>query len=440
MWKMRAIIAVGSLSAGLCIGQDSPCFRGPEHNGTYPKAVIRTDWQAKPPKILWKKDVGFGFSQVVVVGKDALTCGYDPDKDCSTLFWFDAETGAEKRKVEYKDSFGGQRSSLVGPVPTPAIDDGKVYVVAAMGVLYCFDLASGAKLWEKITNKDAPAGKFGDYGDCVSPVIVNDMVIAQLTVGQDGAAWHAFKKKDGAPVWSHPMAARKSTKKAEHIDRAYSPAVSFINQGKGRLILVSNANIDCVNTDDGKPAWSVDHSDLRMEWGPFPEPIVFDNDKFLLGCWYGGRATAFVYQMAADSATEVWANKTLGKACYSYVVAGGHAYGYGIKGFQCVDLKDGKVKWQWRDEEKGTKDQGETIVVGDKLVWLTTSGRLYAGDVSPEKLGGIADVQVIGPCAKDMKKVKSKYNDIVCVSPSCASGRIYCRAPWGETVCVDVSK
>ena len=47
---------------------------------------------------------------------------------------------------------------------------------------------------------------------------------------------------------------------------------------------------------------------------------------------------------------------------------------------------------------------------------------------------------VIAPCARDMKKVKSKYNDIVCVSPSVASGRIYCRAPWGETVCVDVSK
>ncbi|MBA4389219.1 MAG: hypothetical protein C0404_14695 [Verrucomicrobia bacterium] len=440
---IRYVFSVGlfaAVAAPLAVAQDSPCFRGPNRDGSYPGAQLRLNWAEKPPKILWKKDVGFGFSQVVTSGKLALTCGYQPDKDASFLYCFDAETGADQWQIEYKDTFGGARSRLLGPIPTPAIDDGRVYVVAAMGAIYCYELGTQKKIWEKVTNKDTTA-KLGDYGDSVSPVVSGDLVIAHLTLGPDSAAWHAFQKKDGLVAWTHPVEARKPEKKNDHIDRAYVSAVPFLFKDKPRVILISNATIDCVEAGSGKLAWRFPIDDLKMEWGPLIDAIVFDGDKFLLGCWYGNRATAFVFQMTGDSLKEVWSNKTLGKLTYSYVLRNQYAYGFGPKGMQCVDLKDGGAKWEWRPEDsRAKKDQGETILVGDKLVWLSTSGTLYAGEATPDKPGTVSEFPVIGRCTKDLKKLKASFNEIICTSPSFSGGRLYCRSPWGEVVCVDVSK
>jgi hypothetical protein len=130
----------------------------------------------------------------------------------------------------------------------------------------------------------------------------------------------------------------------------------------------------------------------------------------------------------------------MGKGTFTHVICGGHVYGFGIKGLQCVDLEDGKTEWNWRAKGKESRDQGEITLVGDKLVWLSTSGVLYAGDASPDADGPSAQFNAIGQCTKDIRKDKARYNSICCVAPTFAEGRFYCRSPWGTVVCVDVSK
>ena len=80
----------------------------------------------------------------------------------------------------------------------------------------------------------------------------------------------------------------------------------------------------------------------------------------------------------------------------------------------------------------------EIICVGDKLVWMSTSGMLYVRQASPDKGGPIAGMNVFGACPKDTKKDLAGYNGKVTSSPTFANGRLYCRAPWGEVVCLDV--
>jgi outer membrane protein assembly factor BamB len=145
-----------------------------------------------------------------------------------------------------------------------------------------------------------------------------------------------------------------------------------------------------------------------------------------------------VFQVTAAGIAPVWGNKSLGRGAYSYVLRDGHAYGYGSDGLQCVDLKDGKVKWKWRsDDSKLRIDQGEVIRVGNKLVWLSTSGMLYVGEAAPDKPGPIAEFKVIGKSSKDLKADKARYNATVSTSPVFAAGRLYCRGPGGDVVCVD---
>jgi outer membrane protein assembly factor BamB len=406
----------------------------------YSNGVIRTDWGARPPKILWQKDVGFGFSQFVVVGKQAVTAGYPLDQKKCFLYCLDADTGNETWKVEYADTCGGLRDGVIGPTPTPVIDGDRVYMAATMGALYCFDLKTGQKVWAVDANKDKDSGEpFGDYGDGPSPVIVGDLVIVQLTVAVDAAAWHALSKKDGRVVWTYPVEKRKPSSRQDKADRAYSCAVLCQWQGKPHVLLTSNASIDLVGLADGKKVCGVSIAEHKLTWGPFPDPAVFEGDKFLVGLWYSGKATAAAFQITGEGIKPVWSNRTLGKGTYSFVLRGGHAYGYGNDGLQCVDLADGKMKWKWRSDDSKLKiDQGEIILVGDKLVWMSTSGILYVGEAAPDKPGPLGEFKAIGKCTKDLKAEKARYHAVVCTAPSLAGDRLYCRSPWGEAVCVDM--
>jgi outer membrane protein assembly factor BamB len=367
-----------------------------------------------------------------VVGNRAVTAGYSKEKDTSYLYFFNAQSGKKLGQIPYPDTCGGLRAGLLGPVATPAIEDGRVYMVAAMGALHCLDLKSGKRLWSKSYNKDKDSGPFGEYGDGVSPVIMGDLVIAHLTTSKDSAAWFAFSKDDGERRWKHNVEKRKAG------DRAYSCAVPCSIGGVAHVILVSNASIDCVDLEHGKLKWAYSLDKRRMDYGPFSEPAVFDEDKFFLGMWYAKR-TAAVFQMKDDGVEPAWEKSGIGKRAFSYVIRDGFVYGYGTKALECMDLKTGKSQWTWRsDDPKLKMDSGELILVGDKLVWLSSSGMLQVGNASPDKVGAIADFKALGPSTRDLDADKAIYHRIVCTSPTFAGGRVYCRSPWGEVVCVDV--
>ena len=76
-----ALVAVGSIATA----QDSAWYRGPSRDGVYANAAIRTNWKEKPPAVLWRKDIGYGFSGAAVVGKKLVTAGYAQDTGKSML-------------------------------------------------------------------------------------------------------------------------------------------------------------------------------------------------------------------------------------------------------------------------------------------------------------------------------------------------------------------
>jgi len=428
---VAGVLATGSVATA----DDSAWYRGPNRNGVYPDAVIRTNWKEKAPKILWHKEVGYGFSGAAVVGKKVVTAGYAQDTGKSVLCCLDADTGKGIWQVEYEDACGGPRGNVSGPVATPVIDGGRVYMVAVMGALYCYDLNTGDKVWEKVTSKDS--GKlYGEFGDGASPAIIGDLVLAHLTTTTNSASWFAFNKKDGAVVWSHPVKTRLHVE--ELADRSYSPAVPCKVNGKSCAILVSDAVIDCVEMSKGGNVWSHSIADLELRYGPFAEPVFFGEDKFLLGTYYASKANLMAFQINDAGLTRMWPSKAIGKGAFSCVTYNGFAFGYGIGGLNCADLANGKSKWKWRSSDpKTAKDQGEIILVGDKLVWVSSTGMLYVGNAAPEKSAPLGELKALSDYTKNLKKDKAGYNNIA-TSPVFADGRIYLRGSWGELVCVDV--
>src|SRR5579872_4213683 len=139
-WIAIAIlVATGSASA-----DDWPQWRGPAHTGSSPESAWLDSWPAAGPKILWKAEVGTGFSSCTVAKGRVYTIGNANDND--TVFCLDAEKGQVLWYHPYPSELG-DKFFEGGPTSTPTVDGDRVYSISRGGDLFCFDAANGKVLW-----------------------------------------------------------------------------------------------------------------------------------------------------------------------------------------------------------------------------------------------------------------------------------------------------
>src|SRR4051812_35941857 len=154
MIRLAALVAVALLLiGGACVvAQDWPQFLGPSRNGVYAGTNIAKTWPAEGPPIRWKRKVGQGFSAPVAASNKVILFHRLAGKE--TIECMDMEKGgtlwSSGYPTSYQDDFGFDE----GPRATPAIADGRVYTFGAEGVLACWNLADGKKVWMIDTRKE----------------------------------------------------------------------------------------------------------------------------------------------------------------------------------------------------------------------------------------------------------------------------------------------
>ena len=75
MHKLAWVIGLFFLGKNLASGGDWPTYGGPHKNHCSTETSLRLDWGNDEPKILWKHEVGLGFSSVIEVDGLAYTQG-----------------------------------------------------------------------------------------------------------------------------------------------------------------------------------------------------------------------------------------------------------------------------------------------------------------------------------------------------------------------------
>ncbi len=101
---------------------DWPCFRGPSHDGISPDKQINTKWPDAGPPLLWRREVGAGFSSFAVVGKRVFTCGTE-DKQ-QVLYCLNPADGEVNWKLPFEPEMTDADPNLHGPRATPTVDEG----------------------------------------------------------------------------------------------------------------------------------------------------------------------------------------------------------------------------------------------------------------------------------------------------------------------------
>ncbi len=103
---------------------DWPGFRGPNRDGSVHDVRIATNWNEKPPRLLWKRPIGPAWSSVAVVGSRLFTQEQAGDKEA--VLCLDAATGntiwSHEDTVRHEDDQGGP-----GPRATPTFAAGRIF-------------------------------------------------------------------------------------------------------------------------------------------------------------------------------------------------------------------------------------------------------------------------------------------------------------------------
>ena len=378
---------------------------GPNRNGIVDKPW-KGQWSVAGPKVLWKADVGLGYSSVTVANGRAYTMGYVGNGE--TVFCFNAVSG----KPIWSHAYPASKMAKFhkgGPNASVVIHDGRVVSVGKDGQVFAFEEGDEKKvLWNK-NMKDLVGVKHEIWGYACSPLCVDGNLVFHA------GATAAIDPKTGKVLWRSD----KSYK------AGYSTPTPFTHRGKTLLACLNAHGVVVQDAATGKEIAA--HPFKEKSYGVNAvTPIVAgkNNDHIFVSCGYDGHAALFRFDGRALQ--EVWDTKQMKNHMNNCVLVDGHLYGFdGNAGrrnarFACLRLSDGKLIW-----EKSGLGAGALIASGNTLIILSEKGKLVIADASPDGFKERASARVFGGTCW--------------VHPTLAHGRLYCRNNEGKVVCLDVS-
>ncbi len=356
--------------------EDMPRFMGRAGDGNLPAPAWHPDWQAHPPREVWRQPVGMGWSGFAVVGRRAITQEQREEQECVTCH--DIATGAllwsHADKALFQEGMGGG-----GPRATPTVDaaGGLVYTLGGTGLLNCLDLKTGALKWMRDILKETASPSL-KWGKSSSPLLVGGLVVC--SGGDSGASLIAFQRDTGAVAW-----------KAGNDGANYSSPVLMKLAGREQIVTVNSESVSGHDPMSGQVLWIT-------SWpGKFPkvcQPVAAGTDRVLITASYGMKSRLLEVQAGADGSlqcVEIWSSSVPRTKFSSPSIVGGHAYAMDEGTFACVDMTNGERVWR-----EGRYGFGQHIRVGDQwLLIQTEKGPVVLVKASPEKLDEVSRLDAL---------------------------------------------
>jgi outer membrane protein assembly factor BamB len=365
------------LGCSLLRAADWPQFLGPVRNGVSIEAVADR-FPPGGPKVVWKKDIGQGFSGPVVAAGKLILFYRLSDKE--TVECLDAHTGAHvwisDYPTHYQDDFGFDE----GPRATPTIADGKIFTFGAEGMLSCWEFSNGKRVWQIDTKEQFTAAK-GFFGLACSPLVDGNSVILNIGGGK-GAGIVAFDKSTGKVVW-----------KATDDEASYSSPVAASFNGKRYILVFNREGLVALDPASGKAYFNFPWRSRTRESVNAATPVII-GDQIFLSASYGTGAAMLRFHEAGPET--VWSgDEILSNHYATSVYHDGFLYGFDGRqesgpNLRCVDAKTGKVRWSQDNFGAGT-----LMLAGNQLLVLTEKGELIVAAATADGFKPVAHAQIL---------------------------------------------
>jgi outer membrane protein assembly factor BamB len=352
-----------------------PEFRGPKRDGCVPGVVLDTDWHAHPPKEVWRRKVGPGWSSFAVADRSIFT--QEQRGEVEVVACYDADTGIPRWIHESPARFW-ESVAGAGPRATPTLKDGQLFAVGATGLVHCLNPFTGAVIWQRDLAKDA-ARKPLAWGFASSPLIVDDLVVVYAG-GADDKGVFAYDIRSGEPRWSVPAG-----------DHSYSSPHRAVVAGRDVVLMLTNTGLCAIDPATGKNAWTYE---WKYDGYRILQPLVVDGSGILLGTGMGtGTRRVDVTLTDADpQINDRWTSLEMKPDFNDYVAHKGCLYGFDHNILACIDLETGKRNWK-----KGRYGNGQVLLLpdADQLLVLTETGEVVVVRANPKNLEELARTKVL---------------------------------------------
>jgi outer membrane protein assembly factor BamB len=367
-----------------------PEYRGPKRDGI----SRETGWFGDgDPELVWKANVGAGFSSVSVANGRAYAMGNSNNQD--TIYCFDATTGKGIWKYSYPCDLMAN-SHEGGPSATPTVDGNMVYTYSKQGHLNAIDATNGQVAWKKDVVREM-GGQIPQWGITSTPAVYGNALY--VMTGAPNACVTAFDKKSGNILW-------KAGKSAP----SYAALQVFEWKGAPYLAVFNASGVEFMDVKNGKSLWSYP---WKTEYDVNAAIPVIEGDKVFISSGYGTGGA--MLQSTANNAL-LWKTRDMKNHFNASVLLNGYIYGFDESELTCLDMKSGRKMWS-----QGRLGKGSLIASDNKLIILSERGELVVAEANPQGFKELSRTQILGG------KCWS--------APSLANGRIYARNASGDLVC-----
>jgi outer membrane protein assembly factor BamB len=390
-------------------GTDWPKFLGPTGDSKSSEKGLVTPWPAEGPKIVWQKALGIGFGPVAV--SRGRLYEFSRHLDNARLTCLNSETGEELWKFEYETAYDDYFGYDTGPRCGPVVDDDRVYIYGAEGMLHCVDAFTGKQIWKVDTFKKFNV-KQNFFGVGAAPLVEGDLLITVVggspadmpdvglrldLVKPNGSGIVAFDKRTGEVKY----------KLGDELAGYAAPAAATID-GRRWCFVFARGGLLGFEPAAGKLDFHFPWRARSLECVNASNPVVVDDNVLISECYGVGAA---VLKVKADGAKPggydvVWSDERKGrrKSLMTHWNTAIHhdGYVYGCSGrhppeaeLRCVELATGKVAWI-HDGRKAEDDpnlgRSSLMYVDGHFICLTENGELILLKASASKYEEVSRV------------------------------------------------
>jgi outer membrane protein assembly factor BamB len=347
---------------------DWPVWQGPNGNGMTSEKIP----DLNKLSLKWKKEVGLGYSGLIVADGKLYTLGHDGESK-ETLFCLDLLSG----KTIWKMSYPGELIAKLhagGPNASPLILGDKLFSLSKDGQLFCLKTEDGSVIWKENLTKilDSPVPNFGFA--CSPKIIEGQLILSQgKTASLDPAT--------GKVNWVSDTEGEAS----------YSTPKLIEVKGKKYLIAMSSLGANIIDFSNGK---HLAHFAMRAKYNMIAvTPILLDKEgEFFVST----NQTASRLSFNGKKLTALWTTTKMKNNFSNSLFIDG--YLYGVDGAHkskrtrivCINAVDGKVAWT--QEKTG---HGSLIAGSNHMIFFSEAGELVTLEINPKKFRALAKKKVL---------------------------------------------
>ncbi|MDH3746375.1 MAG: PQQ-binding-like beta-propeller repeat protein [Acidobacteriota bacterium] len=348
-------------------GSDWPGYRGPARDGHARGVTFASDWGKQPPREIWRRRVGPGWSSFAVVGDLVFTQEQRGAED--VVVCYSLTDGSEIWAHGVPERFE-EPASGAGPRATPTFSDGRVFALTANSTLVSLDAATGDPHWQRNLIEELGAA-LPTWAFSGSPLVLGRAVLV-FAGAEDGQSVAAYDRDTGERLWSSGTGTM-----------SYGSPHPAVLDGVEQVLMSTDAGLQAFDPQSGDVLW--EHAWPLTGMARIVQPVVLDDGKSLIlptGYGEGSRRLNVERGAAGDwRVEEVWSTLSLKPYFNGLVCHRGTCFGFDGRIFTAIGADDGERRWKG-----GRYGHGQVVLLDDMdlLLVLTEKGDVVLVEATPE--------------------------------------------------------